>query len=277
MPTRVAWRDDLPPAVPERPVHRADGRQRTLRLPADPLVVEVEVRPDPQRSPVDGHRQLCAAPVHGLPGHQGEMPQVLLIASRLHHPVELHRVRAVELNRCHRRCCPEPMVGVEGPSVPQTPALTAPPQSRRRSRSFLPRPAGRRRCRRPRSRRGRARRSLGPSRPTRRRRRSSVQRSGSASGRLPHFTPPRAFGCDQPTGVQHRSSTLGSIRCRSTLVGRSLLGDCQHTREDRTHRPLQNRKCRTFPQLPQPPSLHTLAVHRSAGSPQSREWQPGRC
>ena len=103
MPTRVAWRDDLPPAVPERPVHRADGRQRTLRLPADPLVVEVEVRPDPQPSPVDGHRQLCAAPVHGLPGHQGEMPQVLLIASRLHHPVELHRVRAVELNRCHRR------------------------------------------------------------------------------------------------------------------------------------------------------------------------------
>ena len=66
----VAWRDGLTPAVPECPVHRADSRERTLRVPADPLVVEVEVRPDPEPS-----------------------------------PVELHRVRAVELNRCHRRRC----------------------------------------------------------------------------------------------------------------------------------------------------------------------------
>ena len=64
-------------------------------------------RPDPQPGSVGRHRQLRAAPVHGLPGHQGEIPQVLLLRSGLHHPVELHRVRAVELNRCHRRCCGE--------------------------------------------------------------------------------------------------------------------------------------------------------------------------
>ena len=71
---RVTWRDGLPPAVPGCPVHRADGRERTLRVPANPLVVEMEVRPDPQPGPVGRHRQLCAAPVHGLPGHQGEIP-----------------------------------------------------------------------------------------------------------------------------------------------------------------------------------------------------------
>ena len=76
-----------------------------FRVPADPLVVEVQVGPDPQAGSVGRHRQLPGAPLHGLSGHQGEVPQVLLLGSGLHHAVELQGVRTVELNRGHRRGC----------------------------------------------------------------------------------------------------------------------------------------------------------------------------
>lgn len=38
-------------AVPERPIHRVDTRERTLCVPANPLAVELELRPDREPRP----------------------------------------------------------------------------------------------------------------------------------------------------------------------------------------------------------------------------------